>query len=188
MSDTRRWAKPRVKQGEAAAGPCDPAFRDLFERFAPRVVGYFERHGVAPQECRRLAHVVLAALWNRVRDNAGPSAPVGAWAFAIARDTYLEAVAKCPHPKPDPDDPCFVSPTPPASDDEAPGGGLGRVDLGEALERLPQSQRAILRALYCEGLTLAELARTMQRPLSSLEAETRQALQALRHGPGEGRA
>ena len=52
--------------------------------------------------------------------------------------------------------------------------------LGDALDRLPEEQRAVIRLAYFGGLSRSEIAATLEQPLGTVKSRTRLGMQALR--------
>ena len=78
------------------AARTDPtAFRELYERYAPRVHGFHLARARDPQAAHDLTAETFAQAWlvrRRFRDEAGGSA--GPWLFAIARHVLSASVRR----------------------------------------------------------------------------------------------
>jgi RNA polymerase sigma factor (sigma-70 family) len=141
------------------AARTDPAaFRELYDRYAERMLGFHRRRTGDPQAAFDLTAETFAQAWisrRRFRDDAAGSA--GPWLFGIARHVLAQSVrrrrielAACarlgiaerldgPRATSDPDEAWLDG-------------------LDEALDELPPGERRALELRVVEGLPYAEVA------------------------------
>jgi RNA polymerase sigma-70 factor (ECF subfamily) len=78
-----------------ASGRDPDAFRELYDRYSPRLHGFFVRRGVGDDPAVDMTAETFAQAWTsrrRFRDLAGGSA--GPWLFIIARRLLIANVAR----------------------------------------------------------------------------------------------
>lgn len=161
------------------AARTDPAaFRELYERYAPRVYGYHLARCADEHAAHDLTAETFAQAWlvrARFRDEAGGSA--GPWLFAIARHVLLASVRKRQLERTacerlgvlDALDRAEVVP------DERWLEGLD-----EALAELPQEQREALELRIVDDLDYAGVALAQQISAGAARVRVHRGLAALR--------
>lgn len=162
----------------AAQGDRD-AFRTLYDQFAPRVTAYLRRAGCAPDVARDLTQEVMTTVWQRAGTYRVERAQVSTWIFCVARNRMIDRIRHERRPAPDPTDPAWRGAEPPGPEAQL-GSSRTNAALHRALELLPAEQRAVLRASYLEGLSLADIAAREGIPLGTVKTRARLAIRRLR--------
>lgn len=133
----------RLRRGDRAA------FRALYARYAQPTFRFLRR--LAGR--RDLAEDLHQETWLRVARHhlrLRPDSDVGAWIFAIARNTFLSSRRRIVVGSQPADDGTDVATT--ANHDPS------CVDLERALMRLPEAQREVLLLVGIEGMEIARVA------------------------------
>lgn len=163
------------------------AYRALFARYAPSVVGYMRRRGLSPEAAEEITQDVMLSVWRKAEHYDVRKAPLRTWVFAIARNRFIDQLRRSARPMPDPSDPCWVETMHEPSGPERQVVEQRReAQLQQALAKLSPEHRAALTSLYIEGRTNAETASELGVPVGTVKSRARRALAALRGQLEEG--
>jgi RNA polymerase sigma-70 factor (ECF subfamily) len=159
----------------AAARTDARAFRELYDRYADRVLGYHLRRSRDEDAAHELTAETFAQAWlarARFRDEAGGSA--APWLFGIARNVLLASVRRrrveeaarqrlgvLAGPAAEPDDTWLEG-------------------LDEALDELPESQREAIRLRVIDDLAYADVARELGTTPAAARVRVHRGLSLLR--------
>ena len=159
----------------AAARTDARAFRELYDRYADRVLGYHLRRSRDEDAAHELTAETFAQAWlarARFRDEAGGLA--APWLFGIARNVLLTSVRRrrveeaarqrmgvLAGPAPEPDDTWLEG-------------------LDEALNELPESQREAIRLRVIDDLAYADVARELGTTPAAARVRVHRGLSMLR--------
>lgn len=140
------------------------AFDRLFARLAPRVHGFFRRSFADPALADDLFQATFLRV-HRCRAAYEPGRPVRSWLFTIAARVRLDELRRR-----------YRLPASATEEDlarieserrvvETSGGLIDGADRGTAVRaallRLPESQRVVVCLHFYEGMTFAEISRTL---------------------------
>jgi RNA polymerase sigma-70 factor (ECF subfamily) len=136
------------------------AFEQLFARLAPRLHGFFRR-SFGEQAADDLLQVTFMKV-HRARQQYQQDLKVAPWIFTVAARVRLDELRKRSRLPEDADEEALaradqaaaLSAEPPPSNDLQEA-------VRAALERLPESQRAVIHLHRYEGMTFAEIAQVL---------------------------
>src|SRR3954470_24014443 len=135
------------------------AFEKLFSRLAHRVHGFFMRSFRDPAVADDLMQVTFMKV-HRARESYDKGLKVTPWLFAVAARVRLDELRKRLRLPEDADEEALAR-----ADEEAPRDPPPDTDLQDAvraaLERLPESQRAVIHLHRYEGMTFPEIAKAL---------------------------
>jgi RNA polymerase sigma-70 factor, ECF subfamily len=154
------------------------ALRELYERYGQLVYGMTYRLTNEGQLAEEATQDTFLALWRRADSFDPERAKLTTWLFVIARNRAIELIrsrGRRPEPKEDVE-PNDTEPDP--ADLLALAEDAERI--AQALAELPESQLAVIRLAYFEGLSHAEIAERLGEPLGTVKSRTRLALNRLR--------
>jgi RNA polymerase sigma factor (sigma-70 family) len=159
----------------AAAQRDAGAFRELYDRYADRVLGYHVRRCRDEDVAHELTAETFAQAWlvrDRFRDECDGCA--GPWLFGIARNVLLASVRRrrveaaarerlgmLAAPAAEPDDTWLEG-------------------LDEALDELPEPQREAIRLRVVDDLPYADVAATLNTTPAAARVRVHRGLNALR--------
>ena len=155
-----------------AAGGSRRAFGELVRRHGSAVRGLLRRMGADAALADDLAQDAFLAAYEQIAEFRGEGT-FQAWVRRIAarlyvrrwrRDKRMDYQAE----KPEPDD---AAPSPSAGD---------RIDLGDALQGLPEIERVCVSLCYGAGLSHAEAALALHLPLGTVKSHVKRGLDRLR--------
>jgi RNA polymerase sigma-70 factor (ECF subfamily) len=160
------------------AGGDEQAFAELYDRLAPRLLGYLSRQTRDLGRAQDLLQQTMLQL-HRQRGRFYRGAEVTPWAFAIARrfviDSYrkekrrqalVERLARA--------EPSYVT----ATDDVVTSLQMTRKVAG-VLSRLPEKQRVVLEMMRRDGLSTAEVAQILGITLNAVKLRVHRAYATL---------
>ena len=148
------------------------AFGELVRRHGSAVRGLLRRMGADPALADDLAQDAFLAAYEQIAEFRGEGT-FQAWVRSIAARLYVRRWRK--------DKRLDFQAETPEPDDEAPPTSAGdRIDLDEALRRLPEVERVCVSLCYGAGLTNAEAALALNLPLGTVKSHVKRGLDRLR--------
>ena len=153
------------------------AFAELFSYFAPRVKAFLIKSGANPGLAEECTQEVMATLWHKAHLFDPSRAGVSTWIFTIARNKKIDALRK--QRRPEPEDLAWG---PEAEPEAADVLALQQEtkNLSEAIARLPEQQRDLIKRAYYGDLSHSEIAAETGLPLGTIKSRLRLALVKLR--------
>ena len=153
------------------------AFAELFSYFAPRVKAFLIKSGTNPGLAEECTQEVMATLWHKAHLFDPSRAGVSTWIFTIARNKKIDALRK--QRRPEPED---LTWGPEAEPEAADVLALQQEtkNLSEAIARLPEQQRDLIKRAYYGDLSHSEIAAETGLPLGTIKSRLRLALVKLR--------
>ena len=159
------------------------AFTQLFQHFAPKIKAYaLALNSVysSPEMADELVQDVMVKIWEKARYFKREKAHASTWIFAIARNCridYLRKLKRINSPLTTDDLwPVFEAPDPISQLDLERGGDAVQLVVND----LPAEQVDILREIYIEGKTHAEVSELSGLPLGTVKSRLRLAMDKLR--------
>jgi RNA polymerase sigma-70 factor, ECF subfamily len=148
----------------------DPsAFTALYTRYAPRVLGYLLRLGVARSDAEDLTQETFLAALRGSASFGSRSRPL-AWLLGIAVRRWRDGNRRGPAPK------HFSTERSPDTAADA----LRKITLEQALFRLEEPLREALLLVVVQGLSYAEAAIVLEIPLGTLKWRIHEATRRMR--------
>ena len=153
------------------------AFAELFSYFAPRVKAFLIKSGANPGLAEECTQEVMATVWHKAHLFDPSRAGVSTWIFTSARNKKIDALRK--QRRPEPED---LTWGPEAEPEAADVLALQQEtkNLSEAITRLPEQQRDLIKRAYYGDLSHSEIAAETGLPLGTIKSRLRLALVKLR--------
>ncbi len=169
----------RIARGDARA------FGMLYDKYAPRLLGFLTRLLGDAAEAEDVLQVTFLQVWRRAGQFDPSRAGAAAWLYVVARSRATDVLRRR---RP------VVSSEAAAAKDEvgAPdarvAAGDARADVERALEHLPDNQRSAIRLAFYAGMTHVQIADRLSVPLGTVKTWIRRGmhqLKSLLEGPQE---
>ncbi len=160
------------------------AFRELYDRYAGRIKGAMIRSGARNDEADETAQEAMLAIWRKADTFDPARAPASAWIFTIARNRRIDMIRKTNRPTPDPNDPLYA-PDPPTPAEAEVAIEMRNAKVRDALSSLSTDQRTAVHLAFFEGLSHAEVAKSMDTPVGTVKSRLRLAAARLRGALGD---
>lgn len=157
------------------------AFEQLFARLAPRVHGFFLRSFREAAMADDLLQVTFMKI-HRARERYRPDLRVAPWIFAVAARVRLDELRRRRRLPEDADEEALARADEAAAVEAAdpPGASDRRDAVRAALERLPESQRAVIHLHRYEGMTFAEIAQVLGTTVGAIKLRAFRGYEKLR--------
>lgn len=160
------------------------SFSAIFDYFAPRVKSYgmaLNSQHTSPEMADELVQEVMIKVWEKAKYFKPEKANVSTWIFAIARNCridYLRKMKRISSPL-SADDlwSVYEEPEPEHLVDIDHSGA----QIEKIVDGLPAEQVAILREVYINGKTHAEVSQQTGVPLGTVKSRLRLAMEKLKH-------
>lgn len=155
-----------------------PAFTELYERYAPRIHSYLQQRLKGnSHEADDLTSEVFAKVYEKMGGYQFRGLPFSAWLFRIARNQLIDHVRSAGRQP--------QVPLEAAAELRGPTSGvfnrrLDHQQLGPALSQLTDEQRQVIVCRFVEGMSLAETARVVGKGEEAVKKLQARGLAALK--------
>ena len=155
------------------------AFAELYDHFAPRILGYLLRLGLDRGAAEELTQEVMVVLWQKAALFDSAKSSLSTWLFRVARNRRIDVQRRDRSGLIDPDDPFFH---PEASEPADKTVDETRRDerIRSAMADLPEDQRSLVKLAFFNGLSHSEIAAQTNLPLGTVKSRIRLAFARLR--------
>jgi len=170
----------RVQRGDR------DAFNDLYDALAPLVFGAVKRVLRDPAMSEEVAQEVFVEIWKTADRFDATRASASTWAVTMAR---RRAVDRVRHEQSQRNRIDSLGQQPAATVTDPAAAVVSSIDserVKQALEQLPDDQRAVITLAFLEGLPHAAIAERLDLPLGTVKGRARGGLKRLRSLIGEG--
>ncbi len=190
MSSTDSQTRDAVLVAAIAAGD-KPALAELYDRYAPSLLGFGLRIMGERRESEDLLHDVFIEVWQKAADYDTVRGSVRAWLFLRMRSRAFDRRKSAAFSRVDSLDTKVA-----ALDrlDQAQGMDRGQAEdplcgpdrtrVRLALDTLRDEQRLVLQLGYFEGMSSTEIANQLQIPVGTVKSRVAAALDRLRFALG----
>jgi len=162
-----------------------PAFRELYRRFAPPLLGFVRRLAPSRNDHEEMLQEIMLRLWTKAALFDPARGRARAWIYTVAGRAALNWLSDHGGKRaelPVGDDP--VLEMIPSSPDGHPETVCLRREaarsMGEALERLPEEMRLAVVLRHLQGLGIEEIAQILDCPEGTVKSRIFNGLQRLR--------
>ena len=153
-------------------GGCDAAFAELVRRHQQNLVNLFRRLGADAHSAEDCGQETFVRLY-KYRKSYRPSAPFGSFLYTLARNSWIDHVRARNR---------WIAAA--VGDDRslevADERRDDKLDLGDAVAKLPESARWVLILSIHQGLNYAEIAEVLAIPLGTVKSRMFYAVRKLR--------
>lgn len=155
------------------------AFAELYDYFAPRILGYLLRLSMDRGQAEELTQEVMVVLWQKANLFDPAKSSLSTWLFRVARNRRIDAQRRDRSGLIDPDDP-FFHPEAAEPADQTVDAAKRDERIRAALTDLPEDQRSLVKLAFFNGLSHSEIAAERNLPLGTVKSRIRLAFARLR--------
>lgn len=159
------------------------AFAKLFDHFAPKIKAYgmmMKSQHTSAQMAEELTQDVMLKVWLKAHCFDPDKASASTWIFTIARNCRTDFIRKALRT----DSPLTADDLWPMAEEIEPFTSLHqrriKKSIHSALAQLPSEQADVLKRIYIEGKSHAEVAKATGIPLGTIKSRVRLAVAKLR--------
>ncbi|MEO0492237.1 MAG: RNA polymerase sigma factor [Actinomycetota bacterium] len=161
-----------ARRGEAAG------FAGLYDWLGPEVKRFVVGRGA--RDADAITNDAFVAAFRRLGDFDGDAAAFRSWVYSIARNKLIDAHRSDQRRPPVAGDQPAIDLAPAASAEDLVLDGLGHERAAELLACLSEAQQDVILLRVVNGLSLAETADAVRRPVSAVKRLQARGLAALR--------
>ena len=158
----------------------EPAFVELFERYAQRLKAYMLRQGADPATAEELAQETLLVVWRKAALYSAEKGSLTTWIYTIARNLRIDRLRKETPWQELPDNLADTLVSDEPAPDESASNRQREVRVQKVLSSLSAEQRQVVEMAYIEGLSHSEISERLSLPLGTVKSRMRLAYQKVR--------
>lgn len=177
------WAEPSLPAGARETAPADQdrqaAFQDAYREHYQHCCAVAEGIVRDPQLAEDAVQEAFAAYWAHPASFDPARGELRPWLLTIVRRRAIDAVRRAERQRALTQAVSYAEPAEELGVDDL----LTRqelLELSQAVQSLPETQRTVIHLLYWGDLSQSEVARKVAAPLGTIKARTRGGLQRLR--------
>ena len=140
------------------------AFTDIFDYFAPRVIGYLVGSGSQKEIAEEITQEVLSIVWQKAGQFNYKKGNANTWVFTIARNKRIDRMRKNENPS------------------------YSTLDLIDALyskndiqNKLNKNERKLIKMNFFEGKSHKIMSKELEIPLGTIKSRIRKILTKIRN-------
>jgi RNA polymerase sigma-70 factor (ECF subfamily) len=173
-AELKSWMRLLARERDRAA------YAQLFAYFAPRLIGFMRRSGLAASDAEEIAQDAMVTVWRKAQLYDPAQASVSTWVFTIARNLRLDMARRATRQRKgvaamgEPEVAWVESAEAHTLADER------AAKVSDALATLSREQAAVLRLSFFSEKPHAEIARELGIPLGTVKSRVRLAMAKIR--------
>ena len=147
------------------------AFKDIFDYFAPRIIGYLVSSGSQKEIAEEIAQEVLSVVWQKASQFNNKKGNVSTWIFTIARNKRIDRLRKNENPSYNTLD--LIDALYPLEND------LNQnleIEIEEIQLKLNEKERKIIKMNFFEGKTHKIISQDLEIPIGTVKSRIRNIL------------
>ena len=152
------------------------AFNDIFDYFAPRVIGYLVGSGSQKEIAEEIAQEVLSMIWQKANQFDYKKGNVNTWVFTIARNKRIDRIRKNKNP-------CYN--TVDLIDALYSKNNIQNNDFEEEIKvlqnKLNKSEKKLIKMNFFEGKSHKIISKDLEIPLGTIKSRIRNILIKIRN-------
>jgi RNA polymerase sigma-70 factor (ECF subfamily) len=149
----------------------------VYRAFAPGVAGYLRAQGASDPD--DLTGEVFVAVARRLDDFHGDDADLRSWVFTIAHHKLVDDRRRRARRRTDPTDPAALPEPSQRGFEDAAATRLDALPAMAALQRLTPDQQAVVLLRILADLSIAQVAKILDKPEGAVKTLQRRALASL---------
>ena len=152
------------------------AFNDIFDYFAPRVIGYLVGSGSQKEIAEEIAQEVLSMVWQKASQFDYKKGNVNTWVFTIARNKRIDRIRKNENPSYNTVD---------LIDALYSKNDIQNNDFEEEIKvlqnKLNKSEKKLIKMNFFEGKSHKIISKDLEIPLGTIKSRIRKILIKIRN-------
>ena len=152
------------------------AFNDIFDYFAPRVIGYLVGSGSQKEIAEEIAQEVLSMIWQKASQFHYKKGNVNTWVFTIARNKRIDRIRKNENPSYNTVD---------LIDALYSKNDIQNNDFEEEIKilqnKLNKSEKKLIKMNFFEGKSHKIISKDLEIPLGTVKSRIRNILTKMRN-------
>jgi len=152
------------------------AFNDIFDYFAPRVIGYLVGSGSQKEIAEEIAQEVLSMVWQKASQFDYKKGNVNTWVFTIARNKRIDRIRKNENPSYNTLD---------LIDALYSENDIQKNDFEEEIKvlqnKLNKSEKKLIKMNFFEGKSHKIISKDLEIPLGTIKSRIRKILIKIRN-------
>ena len=152
------------------------AFNDIFDYFAPRVIGYLVGSGSQKEIAEEIAQEVLSMVWQKASKFNYKKGNVNTWVFTIARNKRIDRIRKNENPSYNTVD---------LIDALYSKNNIQNNDFDEEIKilqnKLNKSEKKLIKMNFFEGKSHKIISKDLEIPLGTIKSRIRKILTKIRN-------
>ena len=151
------------------------AFVDIFEYFAPRIMGYLVGFGLKKENAEEITQEVMSSVWQKAYQFNPEKANVSTWVFSITRNKRIDKLRKNEKPEYNTKD---------LIENLYPNINRNIKEIEEKItelqSKLDQSEKKLIKMNFFEGKSHKIISRELEIPLGTVKSKIRTILNKMR--------
>ena len=147
------------------------AFNEIFDHFAPRVLGYLIGSGTSKEIAEEITQDVLSTLWQKAIQFDSQKGNPNTWIFTIARNKRIDRIRKKENPKYN----TFELIDALYSNEIDQNYELEK-KIRDMQSKLSENERKLIKMNFFEGKTHKKISRDLEIPLGTVKSRIRNIL------------
>ena len=152
------------------------AFNDIFNFFAPRIIGYLIGSGSNKHIAEEITQEVLSTVWQKASQFNSQKGNVSTWIFTIARNKRIDRIRKNENPSYNTIDLIDALYSSDANKDE----NLEE-EINEIQKKLTINERNLIKMNFFEGKSHKIISKDLEIPLGTIKSRIRKILTKIRN-------
>ena len=152
------------------------AFNDIFDYFAPRVIGYLVGSGSQKEIAEEIAQEVLSMVWQKASKFNYKKGNVNTWVFTIARNKRIDRIRKNENPSYNTVD---------LIDALYSKNNIQNNDFEEEIRvlqnKLNENEKKLIKMNFFEGKSHKIISKDLEIPLGTIKSRIRKILTKIRN-------
>ena len=152
------------------------AFNDIFDYFAPRLMGYLIGSGSKKEIAEEITQEVLSLVWQKASNYNVKKGNVSTWVFTIARNKKIDRIRKNDNPSYNTVD--LINALYPSNEDK-------NTDLTEKIleieANLSENEKKLIKMNFFEGKSHKIISQDLEIPLGTVKSRIRSILIKMRN-------
>ena len=147
------------------------AFNNIFDFFAPRIIGYLVGSGTQKEVAEEITQEVLTTVWQKSVQFDYKKGNVSTWIFTIARNKRIDRIRKNENPTYNKLD--LIDALYPNNDNSDTN---LRYEINNIQDKLSENDRKFIKMNFFEGKTHKNISRDLEIPLGTVKSRIRNIL------------